>query len=336
MTTIKDVARLAGVSFKSVSRVVNGEPNVGPDLRRRIEAAIRELNYRPTLAARQMKSNRTFIVTLIVPQYVSSYISRMMFAMAAECRAVGYHLVTEIVGDLSAPDEQRALPDFSVRSDAAILLPPFSDYPAIMSHLSRLGIPVVRIASVDVADPRVIPVDDTRISVALVEHLLSLGHRRIGMIAPPLPEIAAETRLVGYREAIERAGLPFDPDLVVRGNFMFGSGVEAATRLLALSDRPTAIFAASDEMALGAMALVTSLGHSVPGTIAIAGFDDAPESRMVWPPLTTVYQPIRAIAKAAIHAATGRGEAPAEMHHRLIVRGSTTGAKALCLDPYGE
>lgn len=335
MTTIKDVARVAGVSFKTVSRVINGETNVRPAMRERIETAIRELNYRPTLAARQLASHKSFIVTLVIPRFVASYIARMMIAMAAQCRAVGYHLVTELYEIERDAAGNEVFPQFSVQSDAIILMPPFSDHLPLLEHVASLGTPMVRVAGILEGYGTRIEVDDTEISAELVRHLIGLGHRRIGMIAPPLPVKASETRIAGFMAALEEAGLDFDPKLLVRGDFSFGSGVRAAKHLLALPERPTAIFAASDEMALGVLAVARQLGYAVPGDLAIAGFDDSPESRLVSPPLTTIFQPIADIAGAAVYAATGRGKAPGKLSYRVVLRGSTTGSDELCLEPYG-
>lgn len=334
MTTIKDVARHAGVSFKTVSRVINGEEPVRPEKRERVQAAIRELNYQPSLAARQLAGHKSYIVSLIMPRIGMGYIARMAIAIAAECRAVGYHLNIEVI-DVDA----HAAPingdiSFSVKPDAVILVPPFSDHHTLMERVEGEGLPLVRIASVREGYGTRLCVDDTDITVALMEHLLSLGHRRIGLVAPPLPEKASETRVTGYRRALAVAGIDADRDLEVRGNFSFASGAAAATQLLALPDRPTAIFAAGDQMALGVMAEAQRLGYRIPDDLAVAGFDDSAESRIVFPALTTVCQPITQIARAAVHAAIGRAGPDFQVQHELRLRGSTTGDRSLCLDRF--
>lgn len=332
VATIKDVAKLAGVSFKTVSRMINGETNIRPAYRERIEQAIRDLNYQPTLAARQLASQKSFLVSLVVTDTMFSYSARMMVAIAAECRRVGYHLVTEVLPAGTDPMDSTARIDLSVRPDCVILIPPFPDQPAVLAQLEELGIPVVRVAAVKEGYGQIIRADDEPVSVELMRHLIALGHRRIGLVAPPLPEKASESRVRGYHRALAEAGITPDPDLVVRGTFSFESGAAAATQLLALPQRPTAIFAASDGMALGVMARAQQLGYCVPDDLAVAGFDDSEQSRTSFPPLTTVRQPIAEMARAAVALATGRGGAGPEMRPELKTRGSTTGDKALCFE----
>ncbi len=332
--TIRDVARQAGVSFKTVSRVVNGEPSVGEALRLRVEAAIRELGYKPTLAARQLAGQRSFIIGLIVPRVGISYISRMMIALAAATREAGYHLITEAMdydGRFMAPTDKVT---FSARPDCVILIPPFSNSPDLAAQLEAENIPVVRVASVIEGHGLAIPVDEEPITMELMRHLLGLGHTRIGMIAPPLPERASEARARAYRRALEEAGLPFAPDLMLRGDFSFASGVNGATALLALPNRPTAIFAAGDEMAAGVLAQAQKLGYRVPEDLAVAGFDDSPVARMVFPPLTTVHQPVGDIARAAVAAAIHRRLPTEPFTYALRIRGSTNGDRQHCLEPY--
>ncbi|MFY7834927.1 MAG: LacI family DNA-binding transcriptional regulator [Novosphingobium sp.] len=330
VATIKDVATAAGVSFKTVSRFINGETNIRPAYRERIEAAIRELNYQPTLAARQLASQKSFIISLVVADVLFSYNARMMLAIAAECRRVGYHLMTEVLGGefLQGPNTNRI--NLSARPDCVILIPPFPDDVNLLRQLEEQGLPVVRIAAIGDGYGTTIRIDDEPVTMELMQHFFDMGHRRIAMIAPPLPERASESRVRGYRRALEEAGIAFDPALLVRCPFSLATAVDATTELLALPDRPTAIFAASDTMALGAMARAHQLGYRVPDDVAIAGFDDAPESRYSFPPITTIRQPIEDMARAAVVAATKRGGPAPEIRQRLKLRGSTTGDRMIC------
>lgn len=334
VATIKDVAKAAGVSFKTVSRVVNGEKSVGAALRQRVEAAIRDLGYTPSLAARQLAGQRSFIIGLVVPRAGISYIARMMIALAAACRQAGYHLMTEAVDYDAVQASATGKIHFSARPDAVIVTPPFSNDPALAAHFAAEAIPLVRIATVIEGHGLPIHVDEEPITIELMRHLIAQGHQRIGMIAPPLPVRASEARVSGYRRALEEAGLPFDPDLMRRGDFSFASGVHGATAMLALPDRPTAIFAAGDEMAAGVLAQAQRLGYRVPEDLAVAGFDDSPVARMVFPPLTTVYQPVNEIAQAAVDAAVHGHVPAAPFGYELRIRGSTSGDRQLCLEPY--
>lgn len=332
VATIKDVAGLAGVSFKTVSRYINGETNIRPAFRERIEAAIGELNYQPTLAARQLASQKSFIISLVVARNVFNYNARMMLAIAAECRRVGYHLMTEVLTIPTLQDTAKSRLNLSVRPDCVILIPPFPDDAGVLAQLEEQRLPVVRIAAVGDGYGTPIRIDDEAVSVELMRHFFELGHRRIGMVAPPLPERASESRLRGYCRALDEAGIAFDPALVVRGQFSFASGVNAANELLAVPDRPTAIFSASDVMALGVMARAVQMGYRIPEDLAVAGFDDSTESRLSFPPLTTVRQPLEDIARAAVILATGRGGPVPEIRRELKIRGSTNGDKQICLE----
>lgn len=334
MTTIRDVARHAGVSFKTVSRVINGEPAVRKEMRERVQVAIRELGYQPTLAARQLAGHKSYIISLIAPRVAASYIARIMIATAAECRAVGYHLNMEVI-DVAHdrdPVESDDKVSFSVKPDAVILIPPFADHAGLIGQIESEGLPLVRIAAVGGGYGTRLAVNDENITVALIEHLLELGHRRIGIVAPASPKLASQTRVLGYRRALLAAGITPDPALEVRGDFTFASGAAAATQLMALPQRPTAIFAASDDMALGVMAEAQRLGYRIPDDLAVAGFDDSPQSRLVYPALTTVFQPIAEMARAAVHAAIGRELENFHVRHELRLRGSTTGDRSLCLN----
>lgn len=330
MTTIKDVAALAGVSFKTVARVIN-HANVRPELRARVDAAIQQLDYRPTLAARQLATQRSFFITLIMPPVVGSYFARWMLAVSEECHAIGHNLITEIYDP--ARGEEHAGGDARPRSDAIIILPPFADHAPLLERLAARGVPMVRVGPAS-PDALSVQIDDTAISTEMVKHLIACGHRRIGMIAHTVSAKATETRVDGYRAALEKAGIPFDPALLVRCDFHFADGAVAATKLLALRERPTAIFAAADYVALGAMAQVIKLGYRVPEDIGIAGFDDSLEGRMTFPPLTTVRQPLREFARAAVAVATGNRLPHSPFQSQLALRGSTTGSKDLCTEAY--
>jgi LacI family transcriptional regulator len=159
-----------------------------------------------------------------------------------------------------------------------------------------------------------------------MQHLLGLGHRRIGIIAPPLPANATEERIQAYTDALADAGIPFDDSLVIRGDFVFEVGVDATRKLLALDNPPTAIFATSDDMALGVLAAAREMEIRVPEDLAIAGFDDNSEASKVFPALTTIHQPLEEIARVAVQAAIEGHPIELDFQHKLIVRGSTVKA----------
>lgn len=324
--TIDDVARAAGVSVKTVSRVVNGVTTVAPDLAERVRAAIAQLDYVPSLAARQLAGQRNFLIALVLPEQPFGFIASLALEVAALCRKAGYHVVMETIeprGEWHSPDDVGLR--FLAKPDSAILFPPFPDDAHLLSLLEREGIPAVRIGSAHPGYGSRIIMDDERAAATIVRHLIDLGHQRIAIIGPPRPDKPAEARVCGWRRALQETGLAADEKLLARGDFTYTSAIRAATRLLAAKHRPTAIFAVSDIMATGALAVARHLGFAVPQEIAIAGFDDTAESRVVYPPITTVHQPIDAIAQAAVRLALARTPADEEIALKLRARGSTTG-----------
>lgn len=329
-----DVAARAGVSFKTVSRVVNNEPHVRPAVREKVLKAVDELGYRPNLAARQLAGNRSFLISLIVPGMINSYSSQVVMAAAAECRRFGYHLVSEIVpGDETGEDVVRRVLANN-RPDGIIVSAPMCNDKRIIAAIESSGTPLVRMAGTGKAYGHAVTVHERDVSARLVRHLIELGHRRIGLIAPPHNHRDAHERVLGYRDALEGAGIVYDPDLVRKGDFSFASGAMIAEAMLSAADRPTAIFASNDGMALGVLAQAGKMGLEVPRDIAVAGFDDSPASRMVFPPLTTVRQPIPAMARMAVLTLLGEKIPNEPFEHQLILRGSTTGDRELVLTAY--
>lgn len=329
MATIKDVARAAGVSFKTVSRVINGEKKVSVAVRARVFQVIGDLKYRPNLAAKRLSSKRSRVIALVVPSVESSYIMGLIIEVARQCRRLGYHLVTETVDVDADPAPFPAGLHASFRPDGIIVAPPFADHEAMLAAFEAAELPLVRIEGLRPGYGLVIRPSGVETSQELVNHLLMLGHRRIGMIAPPDIKGAPEERILGYRRALEAAGLPVDPDLIVRGNFSFASGANAIVKLLAVPERPTAVFATSDAMALGAMAMASRLGFRIPRDLAVAGYDNSPEGRMVYPQLTTIDQKLPAIARAAVEAAIFGETSNIEIRPELVIRGSTSGDRDL-------
>lgn len=337
--TIIDIAKKADVSFKTVSRVLNEHPRVAPDLRERVLKAMADLNYQPSLAARSLAGRRGYSIALLVDQseffreddanaYFAPYLVDLQAGALIACRELGYHFFVEPYDFRAAafPAELRAQLS-KVALDGVVLAPPSSDRLPLLDALEELSIPYVRIApGVDVDRAPSIATHEYEGAVAMAEHLVSLGHRRIGMICGPETHIAAGGRLVAFRKAIEgKAELVLHP-----GDFTFAGGLVAGRALLDKTDRPTAVFAANDFMAAGAIVAATSLGLQVPHDVSITGFDDSAIAHFVWPPLTTVRQPIRAMARAAIEylvaLASGREESPepqTDLPLTLIVRESS-------------
>jgi LacI family transcriptional regulator len=322
MATIKDVAERSGISIKTVSRVINGAPSVRANVRAKVEQAIRDLNYRPALAARQLATGRSFIVAMIAPRLTFSYFAGLMVASASACRAAGHHLVLEVVDAAEFSQQDQWQLQLSCEPDAVIVVPPFSDDPRMIEALCALGKPLVRIAGKNDGIGHSVEVHDHAIAREMAAYLVGKGHTRLAMIAPPHSQMAAEERLDGFRDGLAEHGIELAASCIVRGTMRFESGVAAFKELMALPQRPTAIFAANDVMALGAMSTALRLGFRVPQDIAIAGFDNAAEGQMCFPTLTSIHQPIEEIAEAAVNLALGRGHGAGSFHHRLIIRES--------------
>jgi LacI family transcriptional regulator len=316
MPTITDVARQAGVSMKTVSRVLNDEPHVRPALRARVEAAVAQLGYRPNLAARQLASQRSFIIPS------PAYITDVLMGAAVACRDRGYHLAAEPIdlNETALPVIERMI--LTLRPDGIILIPPLSDMTNVVDLIERHEIRLVRIAGRPKMYGASIVVDDRLIARTMVEHLVEQGHRRIGFIMPHPDHAIAQSRFRGYLDGLEQANIIFEPSLVQPGLFDVESGATAATTLLDLPNPPTAIFAANDDMALGALRVAHLRGLRIPKDVAIAGFDDSPASSLAYPGLTTVRQPTRTMGEFAAASLLGDTVDP-NLQHELIVRGST-------------
>lgn len=300
--TLEEVARLAGVSRSTVSRVINDHPNVRPETRERVWQAIRESGYQPHVAARSLVTNRTHVLGMIIPQAVPTLFTDPFFSLllrgATEaCNSHQYQLMLSL---FTANADQQEIYQRILRSgylDGAIVASASLGDPLI-SDLLRDQIPFVSVGRYP--DKPVHYVDADNISGArmAVEHLIRLGHRRIATITGPLDMIAGQDRLSGYRQALEARGIPVEEELIAEGDFTENSGMVAMQRLLPAS--PSAVFVASDTMAIGALRALRQAERQVPQDIALVGFDDIPIASAIDPPLTTVRQPIEQMGSMAV------------------------------------
>ena len=325
--TIKQVSKLAGVSFKTVSRVLNKEKHVADETRRRVEAVVADLNFRPSAAARVLAGARSFQVALLYDNASPHYIFHLQAGAQQRCQEAGFRLLLQPCNS-AAPDLVRQIEGLidETHLDGLILSPPTTEAASLLDALERRGVPYVRIspgsrpgASMAAA------MDDVAAACEITGHLLALGHRRIGFIGGPANHSSAGERLQGFRRALADGGLPYRPALARWGDYGFASGREAAAALLGGADRPTAIFACNDDMAAGALAVAHELDIAVPGALSIAGFDDSELAKAVWPPLTTINQPVRDLAYAATDLLLSgeRDVRRVVLDHRLVVRAST-------------
>lgn len=336
--TITDVAAAANVSIKTVSRVMNNEPGVKADTREAVLKVMADLKYRPKLSARSLAGARSFLIGLLYYDPSAAFVAGLQQGATLRCREAGYHLVVESLSD-DAPDLPAQVDRMvsALRPDGMILTPPLCDNARLLKALRASGTPCVLLSPrKDLDDMASVRMDDVHAAEEITAHLVALGHTRIAFVQGPRDQVASARRLQGFQRAMKAHRLEVDPSRVVPGAFTFDSGVEAARQLFDLPQRPTAIFAANDDMALGVLAEAHRRHLAVPDDVSIAGFDDSPGSRLVWPPLTTVRQPTGEMARVAVEMliAAQRPEVPAEdapapppLHrvipHEVIVREST-------------
>jgi LacI family transcriptional regulator len=325
--TIKDVARVAQVSVATVSRALNGHGNVAEDVRNRVFAAAKELRYTPHAAARSLSSRRTQTLGVVLPDLHGEFFSELIRGIDQVARAQRLHLlVSSYHGN---PEEQgAALSAMRGRVDGLLVMSPFVETPSLLGEHLEPSFPVVLINSQAGLDgTAVLGVDNYGGAVAMVEHLVAGGHRRIAFISGPAGNFDAHERLRGYRDALARL-LPDEPERVLPGDFDEASGHRAGHDLLASPTRPDAVFAANDMMALGCLFAFAQAGVNVPDDMALAGFDDIPLARYVHPALTTIRVNIAELGARAtlLLIAQVAGEATSEssvLSTELIVRESS-------------
>jgi LacI family transcriptional regulator len=335
--TLEDVASLAEVSAKTVSRVVNAEPTVSEKTRARVLRAIELLDYKPNLNARMLAGERSYLIGLFYDK-PGAYLTDFYAGAADRCRESGYHLMMESC-DRDSPQFTRQVSTLlrQMRLDGVILLPPLSDDALIANTLREASIPAVRIAPRDhAADSPSIGIDDYLAARRLTGHLIGLGHKRIGFVLGKPGHGATEERYRGFTDEMRANNLPIDASLIETGNFIFPDGVASAERLLRAADPPSAIFASNDDMAAAVISVAHKMGWDLPTQLSVVGFDDAPIATMIWPLLTTVRQPVTSMARVAaeliIENSPRRNGWPSPLPHstldfELIVRDSATAPK---------
>lgn len=323
--TIRDVAREAEVSVATVSRALNGQDNVAPAVRARVQAVAERLRYIPHHAARSLSSRRTNTIGVILPEVYGEFFSELMYGIDQVAREHALHLlVSSYHGD---PREQgEALRAMRGRVDGLLVMSPYDDRDGYLAD-ALAGLPdAVMIGARADGIGRRVGIDNHAGAMAMVAHLVEAGHRRIAFIAGPVDNFDARERLRGYCEAIATLVPDAKPE-VLQGDFREESGVQAARRLLAAPALPDAVFAANDMMALGCLSAFSAAGKVVPRDVAVAGFDDIPLARYVPPGLTTMRVDIAALGAHALHClldTENSREDPLRVP-QLVVRASTGG-----------
>jgi len=298
--TMSDVAKLAGVSPMTVSRVMSGDTNVREKTRQRVDAAVAALNYVPNQAARRLAGSRPIRVGFLYSNPSAGYLSEFLVGLLNQASPNNVQLVVEkCEADEHGIERARRLIANGV--DGIILPPPLCDTPNLIDLIVASGIPAVTVACGQ-PDARVggVSIDDYQAAYAMTCHLIALGHQRIGFVVGHPNQTASARRLAGFKTAIAEKNVPSSPELIVQGMFTYRSGLDAAEALLGLEQRPTAIFASNDDMAAAVVAIAHRLGLDVPGDLTVAGFDDTALATTIWPELTTVRQPITDMAAGAV------------------------------------
>ena len=316
-----------------MSRVINNEPGVRPSTRVRIVEAIEKLNYQPNLNARGLASNRSFLIGLFCDK-PGDYLSAFQSGALQRCRDSDLHLMVE-PWDARSPGLAAQIDTLvgQLRLEGVILLPPLSDNSMVLNKLQAAAIPVVRIApKKDLSSTPSVDIDDYAASREITAHLLGLGHRRIGFMLGHPDHGATEQRYLGFIDEMRACKAAVDQALVQTGNFTFADGLVCAERMLGSARPPTAIVASNDDMAAAVVSMARQLGLSLPTDLSVTGFDDAPVATMIWPQLTTVRQPVAAMARLAadliIRYEPRRNGWPERLprhllQHELVLRNST-------------
>ncbi|WP_019026352.1 LacI family DNA-binding transcriptional regulator [Colwellia piezophila] len=305
-STINDVAKKAGVSIKTVSRVINNEASVRQLTREKVQLAVEQLNYQPNLSARNLAGAKSYSLAYIYDNPNAYYIIDMQEGILSACKKQGFELLIHPC-NASNKDVTTEVVNMvkQARIAGLILTPPLSEMPEFVKSLVDLDVKVVRIMSGDVAPDDLSPcvmVNDRDAAQTITQHLIDLGHTNIAFIAGDAEHMSTIERYKGYRRALKASDIDFNKDLVIEGEYSFDSGVSGAKKLMAEQSktiRPTAIFSCNDEIAAGALFSARLMNISVPEQLSIVGFENSPFSRQTWPKLTTADQPNSQIAEDA-------------------------------------
>jgi LacI family transcriptional regulator len=322
--TIREVAAAAGVSIKTVSRVLNNHPYVNAATRARVDEAMRSLDFRPSIPARILSGAKSNQIALIYDNHSPYYMHQVLTGCWERCQDEGVRLLAQpvVVSDPEVGNQVRGLIS-ETHIDGAVLSSPVTDCEPVLKALESMNVPFVRISpGTNHARSSSVYMDDLAAADDMTTHLVNLGHRRIGFIKGHPNHLASEDRFAGYRRALDRAALPFDAALVADGEFDFESGCRAAAYFLELKKPPSAIFASNDDMAAGVLAVAHERGVDLPRRLSVVGFDDTTLARTVWPPLTTIHQPVIDLARTATSLLLGGEFAHRRLEHRLVERRS--------------
>ncbi|MES2174937.1 MAG: LacI family DNA-binding transcriptional regulator [Pseudomonadota bacterium] len=328
--TIVDVAKRAGVSSMTVSRVINGRSGVSAETRAVVEEAIKALAYTPNVAARNLVNSTELRIGIIYSNASAAFMSEFLTGVFEEASSRGARLML-LKGEGGRPPPVEAIEDLVASGlSGALLAPPLGEAPDVLRVLRDAGCAMAAVGAYQSPGTICVRIDDRAASYQMTRLLLDLGHRQLGFILGNPNQAASAERMAGFYAAVrETGGVEVQ---VVQGDFTYASGLAAAEHLLALPKRPTAIFASNDDMAAAVVSVAHRRHLDVPSELTVAGFDDTTLANTLWPPLTTVHQPVRELAAEAlslliaeIAAKKGKSRVPREtiLDHRIVERQST-------------
>jgi LacI family transcriptional regulator len=331
--TIHDVAAHAGVSPMTVSRVVNRNGSVREATRARVARAVEEMGYTPNVAASTLAAAQGARIGLIYNNPSGAYLRELLVGALRGASRAGVQLVIESWDGHDADGLGAAVRALGARGVSGVILPPpMCESKKVINELMRAGVKIVAVASDRFAgEISSVHIDDFRASREITQHLIGMGHRRIGYIKGDPTHISSGRRYEGFVSALREAHITHEKHLVQQGEFTYRSGLKASEKLLARPDPPSAIIAGNDDMAAATVSAAHRQGLNVPRDLSVVGFDDTSAATMVWPELTTVRQPAAAMADSAIdillRSVRGRGDGPRAMvdhvvAHLLVKRGS--------------
>lgn len=331
--TINDVAAAAGVSKKTVSRVINNEPNVRKETRERVQEAMSALNYFPNLSARSLASKRSYLVAMLYFDVGAFYLHQLQSGLLDHFALRGYSLLMQPcegeIEQIVKMIEQKAR---YMNIDGFVLVPPLVCIPAVADLLKSMNKPYVRITPLDEYDGfSEILCDDEQSTYELTLHLIEQGHKDIAFVKGDPSCLATKMRFEGFARALSERGLVLRSEWIVEGTYTFNSGVEAGIKLLTPQVFPSAIVCSNDDMAAGVLSVAHEKGLRVPTDVSVTGFDDSPLACQTWPALTSVRQPNRRMAEIAANKLIDRiegvegAEYPQNLSCEIIYRASTEG-----------
>ncbi len=297
--TITDVARTAGVSVSTVSRVLNDEKYVKPEKKNAVLEAVRFLNYQPNLYARSLGGEKSFLVGLLFDDPSGGYLSDMQRGAMKACQKTGHHLVVELFNKDNKEGIDRFLDTLSLQG--IILAPPVCDNLDVLEAVKQRNIPIVRISPGSDCEGTVsIGIDNYKAAALLVNYLISLGHSKIGFIKGDPDHADAVERERAYLDTMKKHGLKVNPEWSKVGTYTFESGLNCAVGILSNPHRPTAIFASNDEMAASVITIANKFDIRIPEELSVVGFDDLAVATLISPSLTTIHQPVEKMAELAV------------------------------------